>query len=245
LERRAATERIGVRIATSRGAKIPIDCQQRDDVVGTERKTKQVRKILITLGIVILCVVAILALWVFYGRQFSSFIDRFATIEVASTRINSIAYEGGGTSGTLIINDARMSLSDVNPKISLNIGSSKDNQFALASGGKVFGFGPFASTAENASYDLAAVPQPGDDAAFVTRRSALSWPTPFEFNFMTGQSPSWKRYMYYQLRWKKSSGPELEMLWRYEQYFYPGNGWASGFMIREGSTGLVRLEIKD
>ncbi len=152
------------------------------------------RKILITLGIVILCVVATLALWVFYGRQSSSFIDRFATIEVASTRINSIAYEGGGTSGTLIINDARMSLSDVNPKISLNIGSSKDNQFALASGGKVFAFGPFASTAENASYDLAAVPQPGDDAVFVTRRSALSWPTPFEFNFMTGQSPSWKRY---------------------------------------------------
>jgi hypothetical protein len=203
------------------------------------------RKILISLAIVVLCVVAILALWIFYGRQFSLFIDRFATIEVASTRINSIAYEGGGTSGILIINDARMSLNEVSPKISLNIGSSKDNQFALASGGKVFAFGPLGSTAENASYDLAAVPQPGDDAVFVTRRSALSWPTPFDFNFMTGQSPSWKRYLYYQLRWKKSSGPELEMLWRYEQYFYPGNGWASGFMIRKGSTGLVRLEIKD
>ena len=203
------------------------------------------RKILISLGIVVLCVVAILASWIFYGRQFSLFVDRFTTIEVASTRINSIAYEGGGTSGILIINDVRMSLNDVNPKISLNMGSSKDNQFALASGGKVFAFGPPVSTAENASYDLAAVPQPGDDAVFVTRRSALSWPTPFEFNFMTGHSPSWKRYMYYQLRWKKSSGPELEMLWRYEQYFYPGNGWASGFMTREGSTGLVRLEIKE
>ena len=203
------------------------------------------RKILISLGIVVLCVIAILALWIFYGRQFSLFIDRFATIEVASTRINSIGYEGGGTSGILIINDARMSLSDVNPKISLSIGSSKDNQFALASGGKVFAFGPLGSAAENASYDLAAVPPSADDAVFVTRRSALSWPTPFDFNFMTGHSPSWKRYMYYQLRWKKSSGPELEMLWRYEQYFYPGNGWASGFMTREGSTGLVRLDIKE
>ena len=203
------------------------------------------RKILISLGLVVLCVVAILASWIFYGRQFSSFVDRFTTIEVASTRINSIAYEGAGTSGILIINDSRMSLNDVNPKISLSIGSSKDNQFALASGGKVFTFSPLVSTAENASYDLAAVPRPGDDAVFVTRRSAFGWPTPFEFNFMTGHSPSWKRYMYYQLRWKKSSGSELEMLWRYEQYFYPGNGWASGFMTREGSTGLVRLEVKE
>jgi hypothetical protein len=203
------------------------------------------RKILISLGIVVLCVIAVQALWIVYGRQFSSFVDRFATIEVASTRINSIGYEGEGTSGTLIINDARMSLNDVNPKISLSIGSSKDNQFALASGGKVFAFALLVSTAENAGYDLAAVPQPGDDAVFVTRRSALSWPTPFEVNFMTGHSPSWKRYMYYQLRWKKSSGPELQMLWRYEQYFYPGNGWASGFMTREGSTGLVRVDIKE
>jgi hypothetical protein len=47
------------------------------------------------------------------------------------------------------------------------------------------------------------------------------------------------------VRWKKSSGATLEMLWRYEQYFYPGNGWASGFMTRQGSTGLIRVEIKN
>jgi hypothetical protein len=33
------------------------------------------------------------------------------------------------------------------------------------------------------------------------------------------------------------------MLWRYEQYFYPDNGWASGFMTLEGSTGLIQLDI--
>ena len=204
-----------------------------------------VRELLITLAILIACITAILASWIFGGRQLSLFIDRFGTVEIDSAKINSIAYEGSGTGGILIVNDAGLSLNETAPNLSPSMGSTKDNQFALASGGKVFAFGPFASTAENANYDLAAVPQPGDDAVFVTRRSALSWPTPFEFNFMTGQSPSWKRYMYYQLRWKKSSGPELEMLWRYEQYFYPGNGWASGFMVREGSTGLVRLEIKD
>jgi hypothetical protein len=33
------------------------------------------------------------------------------------------------------------------------------------------------------------------------------------------------------------------MLWRYEQFFYLGNGWATGFMAREGSTGLSRVDI--
>jgi hypothetical protein len=35
------------------------------------------------------------------------------------------------------------------------------------------------------------------------------------------------------------------MLWRYEQYFYPGNGWASGFMTPQGYTGLIQVEIKN
>jgi len=61
---------------------------------------------------------------------------------------------------------------------------------------------------------------------------------------MTGHSPSWKRHIYYQVIWTKPSGANLEMLWRYEQYFYPDNGWVGGFMTREGSTGLVYLDIR-
>ncbi len=201
------------------------------------------RKLLVTLGILVTCGVAIVAAWIFGGRQLSLFIDRYKTIETASSRINSIAYEGGGTAGILTVNDLRLSLNDVSPKISLSIGSTKDNQFALASGGKVFAFGPLASNAENAGYDLATVPQAGDDAIFETRRSAFSWPTPFDLNLMTGQSPSWKRHLYYRVRWKKPSGARLEMLWRYEQYFYPANGWGSGYMTREGATGLIQVEI--
>ena len=60
---------------------------------------------------------------------------------------------------------------------------------------------------------------------------------------MTGQSPSWKRHLYYRLIWKKQNGAKLEMIWRYEQYFYPGDGWASGMMTREGVTGLIRVDI--
>jgi hypothetical protein len=202
-----------------------------------------VRKVLISTGVLVLCIVALLLTWVFGGRHISLFIDRFGTVEAASTRINSIAYEGSGNGGVLTVNTLALSLNNVSPKISLSIGSTKDNQVALASSGKVFAFGPPMSTSENAVEQLATTPQPGDEAVFVTRRSVLSWPTPFDLNFMTGHSPSWKRHIYYQILWKKSSGSTLDMLWRYEQYFHPGNGWGNGFMTRQDSTGLVKLEI--
>jgi hypothetical protein len=208
-----------------------------------------VRKLLITLAILIACIVAILGSWIFWGRQLSLFIDRFGTTEIASAPIRSIAYEGSGTGGWLTVNDLHLSLDDANPKIAPSLGSTKDNQFALASAGKVFAFGPLTSSRENGGDYLATAPKTGDGAFVVTRHSALSWPTPFDFNFITGHSPSWKRHMYYQLLWKKTSGATLDMLWRYEQSLYgkglsPGNGWDSGFTVHEGSTGLIRVDIR-
>ena len=202
------------------------------------------RKLLFTLGILVTCGVAILAAWIFGGRQLSLFVDRFGTIEIASTPINSIVYEGSGSGGILIVNDAGLSLNETAPNLSPSMGSTKDNQFALASGGKVFAFGPMASATDGAADHLATTTPAGDDASLVTRRSIVSWPTPFDLNFMTGQSPSLKRHIYYQLHWKKSSGATLEMLWRYEQYFYARTRWGTGFMTRQGSTGLIRIDIR-
>jgi hypothetical protein len=198
------------------------------------------RKILITLAVLIAVVIAFLVIWIFYGRQSSLFLDRFGTIEMTSARINSIAYQGNGTGGILHVNDLELSLNDRNGPAP-SIGTTKNDQLALADRGKVFAFGPVRTEAEN----LATVPPAGDNASIETRRSILNWPTPFEINFMTGHSPSWKRHLYYRVRWKKSSGASLEMIWRYEQFFYPGNGWASGFMTHEGSTGLIRVNIKE
>jgi len=200
---------------------------------------EKMRKILITLGILIAFIVAVFASWIFGGRQLSLFLDRFWTIETASSRINSVVYEGSGTGGILHVNDLALSLNARNGP-SPTVGTTKNGELALADSGKVFAFGPPRSEAEN----LATAPPPGDDAFIQIRRSVLSWPTPFDFNFMTGHSPSWKRHLYYRVLWKKSSGGKLEMLWRYEQYFYPGNGWASGFMTHEGSTGLIQLDIR-
>ena len=202
------------------------------------------RKILILLVILTACVASLAALWIFRGREISSFVDRYWTVETQSEPIHSIAYEGSGTGGILICDGVSFSLNDLGPGLSLSVGSTKDNQLALASGGKVFPFGPLESVSEDTDEHFATAPPPGDQAFVATRHSVLSWPTPFDFNLMTGQSPSWKRHIYYEIWWKKSSGSNLEMLWRYEQFFYPRNGWVGGTMTRESSTGLVLVKIK-
>jgi hypothetical protein len=188
---------------------------------------------------------ALAALWIFRGREISSFVDRFWTSEAQSAPIQSIAYQGSGTGGILICDGVSFSLNDLRPGLSLSVGSTKDNQLALASSGNVFPFGPLTSASEDSAEHLATAPPPGDQALVATRHSILSWPTPFDMNLMTGRSPSWKRHIYQEIRWKKSSGAKLQMLWRYEQFFYPGNGWTSGLMTREGSTGLIRVDIKE
>jgi len=200
---------------------------------------------LMLLVVVAVGAAALAALWIFTGREISSFIDRYWTVEARSAPIQSIAYEGTGTGGILICDGVSFSLNDLRPGLSLSVGSTKDNQLALATSGKVFAFGPLASASEDTGEHLATAPPPGDQAFLAARHSVLSWPTPFDMNLMTGQSPSWKRHIYQEIQWKKSSGTKLQMLWRYEQFFYPGNGWVSGFMTREGSTGLIRAEITE
>ena len=103
------------------------------------------RRILILLVILVVGAASLAALWIFRGREISSFIDHYWTVESRSLLIQSIAYEGSGTGGILIINDVSLSLNDARPDVSLSLGSTKDDQLALASRGKVFPFGPIKS----------------------------------------------------------------------------------------------------
>ena len=75
------------------------------------------RKFLNTLAILVGLIAASSATWIFGGRQLSLFIDGYKTIEIASSRINSIAYEGSGKGGTLIVNNVSLSLNDVRPDV--------------------------------------------------------------------------------------------------------------------------------
>src|SRR6267142_4060542 len=140
------------------------------------------RRILILLVTLAVGAAALAALWIFWGREISSFIDRYWTVETRSGSIQSIAYEGNGAGGILIVNDLNLSLNEVGPGLALSVGSTKDNQLALASSGKVFPFGPLTSTSENTGERLATVPPPRDQAFVAIRHSVLSWPTPFDLD---------------------------------------------------------------
>jgi len=194
------------------------------------------RKLLI---IVFIVIVTTSILWVFDGRQLSMLIDRFKTIETSTQQIKSISYEGTGTGGVLHVSDVALSLNETQLGGSLpNVGTTKDGQLALSFGGKVFSFGPASSDPDHLVANA-----PSDDIATLSiQQSAMSWPNFFDFNFMTGKSPTWKRHVYQKLTWTKPSGANLEMLWRYEQYFYSDQGWLGGAMIREGTTGLIRID---
>ena len=65
---------------------------------------------------------------------------------------------------------------------------------------------------------------------FVKTRSALAWPTPFEFSQMGALLTSWRRHAYDRLRWKKASGAQLDMVWRAEQGFHAETGRADGHL---------------
>ena len=196
------------------------------------------RKVLI----VLLIIIALPAVWLWRGRDLSGVVDRFKTIETNSRAIATISYEGTGSGGVLHLADADLTLDEtVFDRPKPNMGTTKDGQLALSFRGKVFPFGPVLS-----QDDRLAAKVPEDDTATISiEHSALAWPNFFEVNFMTGNSPKWKRYTYRKVIWQKPNGAKLEMLWRYEQYFYQNDGWVEAFMTRPGATGLIRVEISD
>src|SRR5881397_3339983 len=108
------------------------------------------RRIFILLVIVATGAATLAALWIFRGREISSFTDHYWTVETKSAPVQSIAYEGSGTGGILICNGVSFSLNDLGPALSLSVGSTKGNQLALATSREVFPFGPLTSKSDNA-----------------------------------------------------------------------------------------------
>jgi hypothetical protein len=181
----------------------------------------------------------LLFVWLFGARPFSLLVDRFHTVLIESPPLDHVRYDRGvlelGRMGLY----AMLSKSGLPAEVTLGSGG----RAILISCGHSFPLGP-GHTALNGSgaavIDLA--PDPGDGVTVTVERSALSWPTPFEVNFMTGHSPSWKRSIYCRLRWVKRSGACLEMLWREEQNFYEDTGWVPR-TIEASTSGLTRVSI--
>jgi hypothetical protein len=192
------------------------------------------------LGLVCLCGLGLI--WIFGGRQLALALDRLGTAEVERIPITELGYDSGAS---LRLGSMLLSITGPdNHPLALSIVPDANNKLILFLGGKSFPLGDLQSAAQDNAAAFTVRPDKGDEASLTVRRSFLSWPTPFDFNFMTGHSPSWKRHRYHQLVWKRRSGPRLEMLWRYEQYFYPAEGWTEGNMTREKTTGLIKAEIR-
>jgi hypothetical protein len=192
--------------------------------------------------VLLLIVLALVVLWLWRGRDLSMAVDKVRLAQSSSRPIRTISYEGSGTGGILRADDVDLSLNQVElGDVQPSVGTTKDGQVALSFAGKVFPFGQPLSQDEKLATN---VPQ-GDTATIAVEHSVIPWRNYFEVNFMTGNSPTWKRFVYQKLTWKKSSGAKLDMLWRYEQFFYENTGWSEALMTRPGASGLIRVEISD
>ena len=190
------------------------------------------RYVLVVVALTIVCLKA--------GRQIALLVDRFLTVRVASFPVKSLQYDGGG----FVINKLSMTFGATNNlRSDLSLQTDSSNRVVLCSGGRSFVLGPRTNPVDPSGRpEIDLVPDAGDDVSFAGDRSLIGWPTPFEFNFMM-RSPWWKRYVYYQLIWRKRSGAKLEMLWRYEQDYYNPGGWTEPLMMWNGQTGLLPVAI--
>ena len=194
------------------------------------------RKILIRAA---LALVGIAILWLFTARQLSLLLDRFLTIRVNSLPVSPLSY----SPGVLWISGLAVELTTNGDVGTPRLYSDSQEHVVVEINGQTVQLGTRSGSHQSHGGDFGIVPDPGDRVSLTVSRSIMSWPTPLELNFMTGHAPSWKRHLYYRLEWNEASGKKLTMVWRFEQWFYPSLGWASGMMTHEGSTGLLRADI--
>src|SRR3984893_12823169 len=110
------------------------------------------RKILLTLLLLVLLAASIALLWISKGKEISNLIDGYRTVETRSEQIRSVSYEGTGTGGALNVNQILLSLNDAVAAVAApSIGSTKDGQLGLASGGKVFPLGQLTKESEEST----------------------------------------------------------------------------------------------
>ncbi len=165
--------------------------------------------------------------WLLSARSLSLLLDHLHTALVETPKLDHFRFEGG------VLELGPVRLYPLSPEVErlcevIPVGGRVE----LRCSGQSFPLGPG---------DVDFVPDPGDQVELTVERSALSWPTPFEFNFMTGVSPSWRRSVYYRLKWAKRNGATLEMLWRTEQAYRAGVWSPLEHVI---TIGLIRVRIR-
>jgi hypothetical protein len=189
----------------------------------------------------VIAVAGVAIVWLLGARQLSLLFDRLYTPRLYTLSVSPFAY----SLDTLWIGTFPLDFHADGRTGDVSVSCDSRNRVVLSSGGRFFAMGVCTSRDTKGTAEFKFVPDSGDNVSLVVDRSIVSWPTPFEMNFMTGQSPSWRRNVYYRLAWNKASGGKLVMVWRFEQGFYTNDGWTSGTMTREGSTGLLEVDFVD
>jgi hypothetical protein len=207
-------------------------------------------------------IIVLVVLWLFTARSISLLIDQAFAVPLASLPASPIGWngaylqfgsspdgvdgpKGGWNGGALQTGSHVLDLEGPGPgyRQAATLGVDAHDRLVIAAGGDSLVLGSRAGVLSGGDGPVPAfAAEPGDTASLALERSWLSWPV-FEFNFMTGQSPSWRRHLYYHLSWTKRSGARLDMLWRFEQGFYASDGWAAPG-ARDGATGLIRATIR-
>jgi hypothetical protein len=169
------------------------------------------------------------------------FVDRFVTIRKESLPVSPLVYDVT----SLRIGGASLDLIGItNQRFELEVQADPQDRLVLSKGGQSFTLGPrLAESDPSGSKGIVFSPEPGDQISFQLERSLISQPTPFEWNPLGGISPTWKRYVYYRLGWRKHSGAKLDMLWRFEELYYKATGWNEPRTMYDFRTGLIRVHI--
>jgi hypothetical protein len=176
----------------------------------------------------LLLILGALVAWLLASPWLSATIDHFFTVgnqtlPVGEFELTPTRFTFGQRNWSLIGGDMI--------KTNLRLAVDSKGRMTLGLAGRIFTFGPiqtYCDTPPDSYFQFS--PDRGDDISFTKSRSWLPWPTPFHFSIMGAATTSWRRQSYYDLLWKKSSGAQIKMIWRDEQGYYSGTGWADEYL---------------
>jgi hypothetical protein len=175
--------------------------------------------------------------WLIVGRRLTLLVDKLNTAEVAAIQVPFLYYD----SAALKLGGASADSDLARLLFDLPVRFNGDSAF-IDVDGEAFELGTITRRGDSAGEQRQIIPASRDSVSYAVERSVLAWPV-FELNFMTGHAPSFKRHLYHRLIWRKRSGRQLEMLWRFEQWKYPALGWSGVSGMASDGTGLIRKRV--
>jgi hypothetical protein len=188
----------------------------------------------------LISVVALAVVWLAAGRRVALLLDGLVTGPAVSLPIAPLAYDGGG----FVIGGTSMTFAETNNLRGDTDAIPDSGRVVFTSGQNRFMMGPLVAPAPSGRPEFTFRPESGDVVSFTVSKSLLPWPTPFEFKMLGGSSPWWRQHVHYRLAWKKPSGTQLEMLWRFECEYYAGKGWTEPQMMWNSQTGLLLVNMR-